>query len=294
MFESRVFGKFILTGEHTVLRGGSALVFPMKSKHLDIFFQEGPQSLEFSAEGSVGASELNLVFWSLMERALSLVHKQREEVTSKLAGKLRIQNNIPLGAGLGASAALCVGVGRWFEYLGLLPRENLFSFSKSLEDLFHGESSGVDVAAALGSTEIYFRRNEPPEPLINQLRPKLYLSSSGNMGKTSDCVAKVKALIQRDPQLGAEIDSEMKKSSEMALQALKMHGDDGLNLLADSMTKARSCFERWGLAEGHMQEHMVKLMESGARAVKPTGSGAGGYILSLWTKPPKMAGLLET
>lgn len=291
MFETRVNGKFILAGEHTVLRDGPALVFPVSSRCLEVFFEPAShstsRSLEFTSEGPVGSSELRLVFWSLFEKALSLVRREREEIR----GKLLIRNNIPLSSGLGASAALCVGMGRWFQYLGYVAREELFSFSRQLEDMFHGESSGVDIAVAIAGHGLLFRRDKDPQILVNHLKPKLYLSSSGTSGKTSDCVTRVKALLERDPQLGAEIDQEMIRSSEMALKALEMEGEAGMQMLADAMTKARSCFERWGLAEGHLQEQMVKLLEAGARSVKPTGSGGGGYILSLWTKTPTIPGL---
>lgn len=285
----RVNGKFILTGEHSVLRGGPALVFPLRSRYLDVLFQAGPQPLEFKAEGPVGVSELNLVFWSLLERALKIVKKDREQVS----GKLLIRNNIPLGSGLGASAALCVGIGRWFTSLGFIEKENLFSFSRQLEDLFHGESSGVDIAVAIEARELIYRRNFEPQTLQNFLKPKLYLSFCGISGKTSACVAKVKALLERDQATGKQIDSDMIRASEMAIKALGMEGEEGLNLLTDSMNKARSCFERWGLAEGHLQEQMVNLLEAGARAVKPTGSGGGGYILSLWDQPPQNSELIE-
>ncbi len=164
---------------------------------------------------------------------------------------------------------------------------------RQLEDLFHGESSGVDVAVAIEGRGLLFRRNQAAQPLETFLKPKLYLSASGVAGKTSDCVAKVKALLERDPGLGAEIDTEMIRSSELAQKALKMEGEEGLNLLTDAMSKARNCFERWGLAEGHLQEQMVQLHQAGARAVKPTGSGGGGYILSLWNKAPTVPGLIE-
>jgi mevalonate kinase len=34
---------------------------------------------------------------------------------------------------------------------------------------------------------------------------------------------------------------------------------------------------------------MRQLLEAGACAIKPTGSGGGGYILSLWQKDPPAA-----
>ena len=40
------------------------------------------------------------------------------------------------------------------------------------------------------------------------------------------------------------------------------------------------------MSEG-LQQHMNHLLSSGAIAVKPTGSGGGGFVLSLWEKRPR-------
>ena len=45
---------------------------------------------------------------------------------------------------------------------------------------------------------------------------------------------------------------------------------------------AKDCFEQWGLIDSSVQAEMDRLSAQGALAVKPTGSGGGGYLLSLW------------
>lgn len=51
--------------------------------------------------------EAQLVFHSVLDRALAKLGKKEQQ----LGGVLRIDNTIPVGGGLGASAALCVAVG---------------------------------------------------------------------------------------------------------------------------------------------------------------------------------------
>ncbi len=41
-----------------------------------------------------------------------------------------------------------------------------------------------------------------------------------------------------------------------------------------------------GLISESLQQHMQQLLHEGALAVKPTGSGSGGYVLSLWESEP--------
>ena len=56
-----------------------------------------------------------------------------------------------------------------------------------------------------------------------------------------------------------------------------------------SILLARDCFESWGLCDGAMGTHIKDLEEKGAVAVKPTGSGGGGYALSLWDQEPELS-----
>ena len=75
---------------------------------------------------------------------------------SALNGVLLIVNRLPCGAGLGASAALCVALARWLEARGLVSSGAIHEFARQLENLFHGESSGLDIAVALRERPVMF------------------------------------------------------------------------------------------------------------------------------------------
>lgn len=280
--ETTVFGKWILAGEHAVLRGSPALVFPVFAKSLHLRFEEDGRDLTVEFRGEHG-SEMQLLFWGVVEKAFEMTQQSRKAVR----GRFQITNSIPVGAGLGASAALCVGVGRWFHRQGWVSESELAEFCRELENLFHGESSGVDIAVALSGRGLHFERMGERYPVETRWSPEWFMSYSGKRGVTSECVNRVKALWREDEALGRRIDRDMIESVRMAEKALSMSSaDDGFDLLADAINKARSCFEHWGLASGEIGSHIQNLVNHGAYAVKPTGSGDGGYVLSLWRKPP--------
>jgi mevalonate kinase len=280
--ETRAFGKWILAGEHAVLRGSPALVFPVFGKSLTLKYHDDGRDLSVEFDGDHGG-EMQLLFWGVMEKALEMTSHVRADAK----GHFKISNTIPVGAGLGASAALCVGVGRWFEWMGWVKEAGLAEFCRELENLFHGESSGVDIAVALTSRGLHFERSGTRRELHPKWSPLWYISYSGKRGVTSECVSRVKALWQDDPALGARIDRDMRDAVEMAERALAMESPaQGFDLLAEAVNKARTCFEHWNLASGEIGNHIQNLVNYGAYAVKPTGSGDGGYVLSLWRKPP--------
>jgi len=283
-YSTQVPGKWILAGEHAVLRGVPALVFPLRSRVLDLSYAcpTNAQSLNLYLHGEHG-EELQLLVWGVLERACELKKVPR----SLLVGELTLKSSIPVGAGMGASAALCVALTKWLNYLGIVKEEEMFEFARTLENLFHGESSGVDIAVSLSGQGLHYERGGERKVLDLQWTPHWYISYSGQRGVTLECVNKVKGFIAKNPELGSAIDGQMRNAVAMCEKALTDPDEPkSLELLKAGIESASEVFERWGLTEGAPQNHMEMLKKAGAVAVKPTGSGGGGYVLSLWTTQP--------
>lgn len=277
-FETRTFGKWILSGEHTVLRGGEALVFPLKSQWLD-------WKLNPSGQGSLEVvipkgypEEFKLLFWSVFEKACSLSHTS----PSQFSGTLEMRAQILIGSGLGASATLCVALTRWFQTLGLVASDSAFSFAKQLEDVFHGESSGVDVAVVMQEQGLIFKKNEKPVSFQAKFQPHWYLSHCGEKGITKECVNKVKALESKNAKQFLQLDQQMMEATRLCKNALLENSEKSFEILKSALDLGSDCFAQWGLMTPALKFHMQELKSSGAKAMKPTGSGGGGFVLSLW------------
>lgn len=283
-FQTRTFGKWILAGEHTVLRGGRALVFPLKSQYLDWnFTPENAGTLEVVIPKGY-PEEFKLLFWSVFEKACQM----KGIGLHHFSGRLEMKAHILVGSGLGASATLCVALTRWFEKLGLVSNSEMFSFAKKLEDTFHGESSGVDVAVVLSESGLIFQKDQEPQSFQSTWQPEWYLSHCGEKGITKECVQKVKHLGEREPQLLARLDEQMKTSVRFCEEALILGSTQGFSMLKEALDLSRGCFQDWGLITPALDQHMKDLRSRGAVAVKPTGSGGGGFVLSLWERKPEM------
>jgi mevalonate kinase len=280
-FSTTTHGKWILTGEHAVLRGCPAIIFPVASRGLTLHYRKTDSTLHIQSQGKQDAV-LQHVFRTALLQAMQLINQACVELT----GEFNLVNSIPISMGMGASAALCVAIGRWLIWQEWLEQECLYEFARELENLFHQESSGADIAACMANAGIFFLRNGERHVLQVNWQPIWFLSHSGKSSETAACVRKVKELHEKNPLLGQAIDAQMYDSVLLAEKALQLSKSAGMSLLKQAIDVGYSCFTRWGLTAGCVDQHIEQLRAAGAIAAKPTGSGDGGFILSLWDKAP--------
>lgn len=283
-FQTTTHGKWILAGEHAVIRGHGALVFPLLEKHLVLDYCHASthpsQGLLLDAHiADRNSEEMCALLKHLLEYGMQCINQSY----AALQGHLRISSTIPVGVGMGASAALCVAVARWFTAQHWIKEHEQYGIARELEHVFHGQSSGLDIAGVSSSNGIYFQQGHT-EPLKLTWSPKWRLSSCDQQGPTSECIHKVQQLWLNHPSEAEQLDVQMQHSVNTAKQALEAHNPEKKHQidLAAAIHQAQNCFKRWGLITPALEQHMQTLYRQGALAVKPTGSGGGGYVMSLW------------
>ena len=274
--------KCILVGEHAVLRGHPAIVFPVLSCGITLEFLETGLPATIDTESPYNNTVV-LFFWGVLKNGLKQLNRQHSDIS----GQFFIRNTIPMGAGLGFSAAFCAVITQWFLYKNWIEKSELIPFARKLEDGFHGRSSGVDIAGALASRAIYFENIHTTRLLDLTWKPKLYLSYSNQISVTAQCIETVDKLWLANPLGAQEIDRLMYTSVIQAEQALSNNFEqDGLDVLKIAINQAYDCFKQWGLIPAELEQHIQLLRTAGAIAIKPTGAGMGGYVLSLWQDNP--------
>ena len=277
-FETRVPGKWVLTGEHSVLRGGTAIALPHPEARLTLRCKPAPELRIAPPEADREIRELL--------GALRDDWEASDRVFPWPKGELELESTIPVGAGLGSSAALCVAMTRWLaDSLDVSP-SGFLEFAKTLEHRFHGRSSGMDVAVVLAGEPISYSIEKGPQPLGIRKLPRFTFHDTGLRARTNECILRVEAIRERDLTRAMRLDEAMSNASRNAVEGLFLYDGrsraDGLLRIAQAMDQASECFYSWEIVPGEAKRIQEDLRRQGALASKLTGAGGGGMIVALW------------
>jgi mevalonate kinase len=275
-------GKCIISGEHIILYGYPALAMsiPLKLKlHLrDLSSEEQKKSFQ-------GFHFLQDIFWDIkgykvtsntlkqaFQRALLFHHKK------SFPYKIMIESQIPLGAGLGSSAALCVAICKLLEKLYGKTLESLELKARTLESYFHRPSSGLDIAASLSIDPIVFQKEQPLQKIPPPKGSCWLAIDSGERASTSSQVQKVKKLYTQDPQ---KIDSQFQVIGKNTSALINSWKEFDWKSVGEKMNSIFSELEELGLSTPTLSQMQRTSLELGALGAKITGAGGGGVLIIL-------------
>ena len=261
--------KWILTGEHAVLRGHSAIVFPLHDFSCTLEYHAN--SMPLTVEGQPNG---------LNSFVLGLIHQVTQDFDMVLKGHITLSNTIPIGQGLGFSASVSLNIAKLLHALDCIPASRITTLAKQCEDIVHNGSSGLDICGVSASTPMLFKNGSSTSIEHYQL-PNLYLHPTEQIGFTSNCIQNVAKLMLNEPKRADQIDKNMNQATDLIVHHLD--NPDAPQWI-EAIQLANQCFVDWGLITPCLQQAMDAWYAQGCLALKPTGSGQGGYLLGLW--PP--------
>ncbi len=219
-----------------------------------------------------------------------------------------LSSDIPPGAGLGSSAALCVAITK--ELATYTQREistgDIFSIAQKGETVFHTSPSGIDVAVSLfGGVGTFTKQPDTKQPDTKQTDTKqtdtkqtgwqplsnafpkkdwtLVVGNSGHPGSTAKQVTKVSRRLHR-------------KKVSNALEQIGILTKEGTNLLTGTlsetsayrfgqiMTECHTHLQSIGVSTTRLDQMVLSALKNNAFGAKLTGGGGGGCAIALTTQ----------
>jgi mevalonate kinase len=263
-------GKIVLLGEHAVVYGMPALAAGIG---LGASARAAPSQLSSIriAERSASAGDGSDLSAALDETCRVLGSGPR---------RVEVDVTLPLGSGLGGSAAIGVAVSR--ALLATLGEAEsaarVLAGVSAWERVFHGNPSGVDAAAAYAGGCIWFTKAGGPEPMFVAVPLKIAICLAGPPASTKQMVESVKRLGDRRPDLLgkslAGIES-LVKNARLCVEAGDLSG------LGQLMNYNQMLLSGLFLSTPEIERACAVAREAGALGAKLTGAGGGGAVIAL-------------
>lgn len=293
-------GKLILSGEHAVVYGNPALAMAINcytettisgqvhhAEQKNILFnllnlryhqehslpalrriKQGIQEkYQQFLQGKYGIREVLKEPFELMQfavthlidnRKLSLPHGIEVSTTS----------NIPVGAGMGSSAAAVVSSMFALAQFSKLEMdlEHCYQLAWEAENMQHGHSSGLDVYLVLHGGCIRFQKNGARESRPVPLRQFILVNTGTPAASTGECVAAVAPLLKDDQGLLAEF-AQATNHIDQALQQ-----NHTANLI-DHIRHNHQLLVKIGVVPQKIQNFIAEIEKAGG-AAKICGAGS--------------------
>jgi mevalonate kinase len=284
MTERTAPGKVILFGEHAVVYGKPAVAVPVHSTRARAQVVDLPD--DPAGWVRLEAPGIQLSSWlHEMPEANPLVAAVRlssKDLGQKLGSALRItiESEIPVGAGMGSSAAVSVAVLRAVTaHLGQeLSAERVSDLAFNVEKLQHGTPSGIDNSVVAHERPLYFISGQPLQ-FLQVGRPfTLMIGDSGDRLPTRESVAAVRELRAADPQSVDRLFAEIAAISEQGRRLIESGDPHQLGPLLD---RNQTLLKAIGVSGKGLEELIRAAKRAGALGAKLSGAGRGGIMIAL-------------
>jgi mevalonate kinase len=282
--------KTILSGEHAVVYGKPGLVSALDLR------------LKFSVwESKKKITEPAIIY--LVETVFKYLRKEKIKFFKK-SFDYQIDSAIPIGCGLGSSAAFSVAAVAALSkfYTGQeFPKEIINNIAYQGEKYFHKNPSGVDVSASCFGGLIFYRKEFEFLKNITSLgfkippkiEEKLYLIDSKRAKEsTADMVFKLGKLYNKKPKFTEEILAGIEKTTKKMTVAIIKKDED---FFAQSILENEVFLELLGVVSSKTKKLLEELANWGVGKVTGAGGASfgSGFILFFSKKGKELENFLK-
>ena len=272
-------GKVILFGEHFVVYGVKAILCAInkrvtvtaeKIKEKKISIKSGIGDLELELNKPI--SEIDSPLKPFYYLANKMIQNQSTGI------KIKIESDIPLGAGLGSSSACCVaGAAAISKLFSEKTKEEILELAIEAERTIFENTSGADCTVCTYGGIIEYEKEKGFIKIKSEPNFHLIIANSNIKHSTESIVSKVKQFKNDDTERFSKLCNDESKLIEDVLQLLK---ENNIQKLGQKVVQNQKYLETLGISNEKLKD-MIKIGQESSFGTKITGAGDGGCVFSL-------------
>ena len=272
-------GKVILFGEHFVVYGVKAILCAInkrvtvtaeKIKEEKISIKSDIGDLELELNKPI--SEINSPLKPFYYLANKIIRNQSTGI------EIKIESDIPLGAGLGSSSACCVaGAAAISKLFSEKTKEEILELAIEAEKTIFENTSGADCTVCTYGGIIEYEKEKGFIKIKSEPNFHLIIANSNIKHSTESIVSKVKQFKNEDTERFSKLCNDESKLIEDVLQLLK---ENNIQKLGQKVVQNQKYLETLGISNEKLKD-MIKIGQESSFGTKITGAGDGGCVFSL-------------
>lgn len=270
--------KIILIGEHAVVYRKPAIAVPFPIEVTATVTARTDRDILLSSlyySGSINkAPEALQGITACIKRTLQYIGASDKGLS------IQLHSDIPLGRGLGSSAAVAVAAVRslFAFFKTSLPKRTLMELVEVAEIYAHGKPSGIDMEAVSSEYPIWFQKDKETVPLRVGATMHLIVADSGQTGDTRSAVQKVREAHRTKP---LSLKSSLAQIETIAKKAKTALASGNMKELGKLMDANQKELKKMGVSDSKLNALIEASKAAGAYGAKLTGAGQGGCIIAL-------------
>ena len=274
-------GKIILFGEHFVVYENRAILGAI-NKYATVT-SEKTNTDNILISSSLGQSSIQ------KDEDVSNVEKKfrpfffiaREVIEKNDFDKgitIKIESDIPIGAGLGSSSACCVAAAASILNLFNITDENdVLELAINAEKTIFPNTSGADCTVSVSGGIIEYQKEKGFSKIETENEFNFIIIDSEQVHSTDKVVERVRKFKENNSEVFTELCSEEERLITKALDSMKKND---LETIGKCMAQNQIFLEQIGVSNDELLS-ITKEIEKITFGAKITGAGDGGCIIAL-------------
>lgn len=287
-------GKIILFGEHFVVYENTAILGAI-NKYATVT-SEKTNTDNILVSSSLGQSSIqkdeDVSNVEKKFRPFFYIAKQVIEKNNFDKGiTIKIESDIPIGAGLGSSSACCVAAAASvLNLFNITDEKEVLELAINAEKTIFPNTSGADCTVSVSGGIIEYQKEKGFSKIETENEFNFLIIDSEQVHSTDKVVERVRKFKENNSDVFTELCSEEERLIAKALDSMKKND---LETIGKCMAQNQMFLEQIGVSNDELLS-ITKEIEKITFGAKITGAGDGGCIIALTQKDDDLSEYVNT